>query len=472
MISEVKSEFLEEISPSDLKGIFYVSTKLGNYFNRRIDPDALKVIKRLQHYRHEAFLVGGGVRDLLLGKTPKDFDIATDALPNQVRKIFRNSRIIGRRFKLNHVFFHSGKIIEVATFRDNSSEDETVTLGPDNQYGDLESDSLRRDLTINALYYDPYNSIIVDNVGGLKDFQSRVIRIIGDPDKRYKEDPIRIIRAIRHSIKSGFEIEDATLDYLKKDISFLEHVPGSRLFEEVLKDLRSGFAAEIFSSYDRFEILKSLFKHYSAQRFVNIAESLKRLDELANGGFVPPSFLAVSPFVMGGFVSESLLDTLSLEREKFQYVLKYFDNEKLSLENEGKLDDSEIRSKIKMILREALSPVFISKLEIDKLGSLIFARMVLLNYYFKDQQSEPSSEQVDLDEESKEQSLYLVLEDELTLNTLMLFLGLTANTELDVKLFEFVQSKLDSINLKNKRGKVSRNRNRKRKRRFSNDEGL
>ena len=167
-----------------------------------LDPDAVKIVQRLTRYRHTAFLVGGCVRDLLLGLKPKDFDIATSATPRQVKRLFRNSRVIGRRFRLAHVYFRDGKIIEVATFRSRDEdtpepEDGDVMIREDNRFGTPTEDALRRDFTINQLFYDVGGSKFIDHAGGLADLEQRLIRTIGEPELRFREDPIRILRAIK-----------------------------------------------------------------------------------------------------------------------------------------------------------------------------------------------------------------------------------------------------------------------------------
>ncbi|MFC6670726.1 polynucleotide adenylyltransferase PcnB [Marinobacterium aestuariivivens] len=187
---------------------------------QHLDENALKVVHRLNDDGHEAYLVGGCIRDLLLGLRPKDFDVATSALPEEAEELFRRARLIGRRFKLVHVRF-GRDVIEVATFRagHNADENEDGEHGRqsesglilrDNVYGTLEEDALRRDFTINALYYCPKDHSIHDLVGGFRDMGHRVIRMIGDPEARYREDPVRMLRAVRFAAKLGFEIEPAT----------------------------------------------------------------------------------------------------------------------------------------------------------------------------------------------------------------------------------------------------------------------
>ncbi len=208
-----------------------------------IDREALKVLYRLRDAGHAAFLVGGGVRDLYLGKTPKDFDISTDAHPGQLRKIFKNSRIIGRRFRLVQVFFRGDKIVEVATFRCSSEfdlEGEEEVLAANNTFGSPVEDAFRRDLTINALFFEVDNSTIIDYVGGVADLNSKIVRIVGDPERRIIRDPVRMLRAIRHAARSNFTIEPATWDAILLHRDKLSLCPDSRIRDEFFKDLRGG----------------------------------------------------------------------------------------------------------------------------------------------------------------------------------------------------------------------------------------
>src|SRR5690606_17514971 len=179
----------------------------------RLDPDALGVIHRLRSFGHQAYLVGGCVRDLLLGRQPKDFDVATSAHPGEIRAIFRNCRLIGRRFRLAHVYFPGGKVIETATFRTNpngESESEDLLITRDNAFGTVEEDARRRDFTVNGLFYDVVLGKVLDYVGGRADLERRLLRTIGDPDVRIQEDPVRLLRAVRFAAKLGFEIEEKT----------------------------------------------------------------------------------------------------------------------------------------------------------------------------------------------------------------------------------------------------------------------
>lgn len=228
-----------------------------------ISPNAITVMERLNEAGYAGFLVGGGVRDLLLGGSPKDFDVATDATPEQVRALFRNARIIGKRFKIVHVRY-GREIIEVTTFRgqaQDSSQQVASAQGQllrDNVYGDLESDALRRDFTVNALYYSAADGCVHDYAGGLKDISERQLRMIGDPITRYKEDPVRLLRAVRFAAKLGFTIEPQTAEPIAEQAQFLANIPPARLFEEVLKLFLAGSATVTFQQmrdYGLFEVL-------------------------------------------------------------------------------------------------------------------------------------------------------------------------------------------------------------------------
>ncbi|MCW8905625.1 MAG: polynucleotide adenylyltransferase PcnB [Sedimenticola sp.] len=230
-----------------------------------ISEHATKVLYRLKSAGYQSYLVGGGVRDLLLGREPKDFDVATDATPEQVREVFRNCRLIGRRFRLAHVHF-GRDIIEVATFRsmqDESGpgdrESENGMLVRDNIYGTIEEDALRRDFTINALYYNIEDFSVVDYAGGVKDLEQGVLRLLGDPETRYREDPVRMLRAVRFAAKLGFMINEACEKPLFELGSLLQSVPPARLFEEVLKLFMAGVALHSFEKLRHYGLFAELF---------------------------------------------------------------------------------------------------------------------------------------------------------------------------------------------------------------------
>jgi len=218
----------------------------------RVDPDAQKVVRRLTRHGFQAYLVGGGVRDLLLDRRPKDFDIATDARPEDVRRLFRNSRIIGRRFRLVHVLFGGGKVIEVATFRrspiidadalEASPADVDLLIRSDNAFGEAHEDAVRRDFTINALFYDLDAGQILDWVGGMADIERRVVRTIGEPETRFREDPVRILRAIKFAARLDLGIDPDVYDAMVFTRATLARAARPRLFEEILRLLRGGGA--------------------------------------------------------------------------------------------------------------------------------------------------------------------------------------------------------------------------------------
>jgi poly(A) polymerase len=215
-----------------------------NLSRRDIEVEALKVLYRLHHAGYKAYLVGGSVRDLLLGKKPKDFDIVTDARPGEIRKLFRNSRIIGRRFRLVQVFFRGGHIVEVSTFRRRSEfeEPEETPSTRDHSFGTPAEDAQRRDLTINGLFYNIADFSLVDYVGGLRDLQNRLIRVIGHPGVRFVRDPVRMLRVLRHGARLGFEIDPQAWEEIRDKGHLISLCPPARVRDELLKDFRSGAA--------------------------------------------------------------------------------------------------------------------------------------------------------------------------------------------------------------------------------------
>lgn len=281
-----------------------------NISRANISPNALKVLYRLREAGYRACLVGGGVRDLLLGREPKDFDIATDARPEQIYRLFRNCRLIGRRFRLAHVQFDQ-EIIEVATFRghgDDSEEGDGSTVEraadgrilSDNVYGGIEDDAWRRDFTINALYYDITNFAVLDYVGGIDDLKAGLIRLIGDPVERYHEDPVRLLRAVRFAAKLGLRIDPATEAPLHRLGQLLEKIPPARLFDEILKLFLGGSAIQTFELLRHYRLFGRLFP--ATERCLNhqqqhypktlLMRTLTGTDaRLAEGKPVNPAFL-------------------------------------------------------------------------------------------------------------------------------------------------------------------------------------
>ncbi|MBI2791600.1 MAG: polynucleotide adenylyltransferase PcnB [Gammaproteobacteria bacterium] len=230
-----------------------------------ISENALKVLYRLHKHGFGAYLVGGGVRDLLLGLHPKDFDVVTDATPDEVRRVFRNCRLIGRRFRLAHVFFGSD-IVEVATFRgkmdepsDDISHSDKGMILRDNVYGNIAQDVWRRDFTINALYYNIADFSIVDYTGGYADIKAKRMRMIGQPHERYREDPVRMLRAVRFACKVGFELPKELVQPMIEMKELIGHVSAARLFEEMMKMFHSGAAHDVYEHLLRNELFGELF---------------------------------------------------------------------------------------------------------------------------------------------------------------------------------------------------------------------
>ena len=270
-----------------------------------ISENALKVLYRLNQAGHEAYLVGGGVRDLLLGKVPKDFDVATSATPDEVKDLFRNCRLIGRRFRLAHIRF-GREIIEVATFRAHHDSDddgdgdqsENGMILRDNVYGTRDQDAVRRDFTVNCLYYDVRDFSVIDFASGVDDLNARLIRVMGDPVTRYREDPVRILRAARFAAKLDFDVEDETRDAIDETAAGLEDIPAARLFEEVLKLFMTGHALASFEWLRELDVFRFLFPATDHlidedERALALIEAALRSTDtrIAEGKPVTPAFL-------------------------------------------------------------------------------------------------------------------------------------------------------------------------------------
>ena len=256
-----------------------------------IDKDAQKVVKTLNKAGYEAYLVGGCIRDLLLGHKPKDFDIATSATPEQVHKTFKRSRLIGRRFRLVHIMFSSRKYIEVATFR--SGKVKTASDGSivrDNLYGTLKEDAFRRDFSVNGLYYDIQKSQVIDYVDGLEALNNSEIRMIGKPVERFKEDPVRMIRAIRFKVKLGATIDSKISKSITNQAHLLANIPAARLYDECIKLFHNENACEIFEQLLKFGLLNYLFPQTEKTLFIN-KTLLNTSKRIKNGKPVTPAFL-------------------------------------------------------------------------------------------------------------------------------------------------------------------------------------
>lgn len=274
-----------------------------------ISREAIKVLYRLREMNYKAYLAGGCVRDLMLGLHPKDFDVATDAAPNDVKAIFRNCRIIGRRFRLAHVYFRD-TIIEVATFRSNVPEEDDVQKGHvakkdglvtrDNHYGTPEEDALRRDFTINAMFYDIDDFSIIDYAGGLEDLKKRLVRCIGDPEVRYREDPVRMIRAVRFASSCDLTIEEKTYQGILDSVEYMSSAAPARMFEEVLKFFHCGAMVKVLPMLRETGLLKVMLPEWATwldeeatePQLAWVNRALKLMDDCKAHGIVEqPSVL-------------------------------------------------------------------------------------------------------------------------------------------------------------------------------------
>ncbi len=260
-----------------------------------ISQDALRVVESLEHAGHLAYVVGGCVRDLALGRSPKDFDVATSARPEQVRRLFRNARIIGRRFRLVHVRFGQDRLIEVATFRRSPDPDVEgdLLVAADNVFGDPKEDALRRDFTVNGLFYTPRDGgRVIDYVGGCKDLEAKLLRSIGDADVRCQEDPVRMIRAIRFAAKHRLKLSPDLRKAINKHSETIHRCAGARLWEELLKVLRSGASKQAFALAQRTGFLTAFLPDYAAvygERKSACERPLAGLDRIVKERGAPPS---------------------------------------------------------------------------------------------------------------------------------------------------------------------------------------
>ena len=278
-----------------------------NISRKQISDNALKVLYRLHGAGFDAYLVGGGVRDLLLSQHPKDFDIATNATPEQIRQLFKNCRLIGRRFRLAHIMF-GRDIIEVATFRGHhqepsknvSQQSKEGMLLRDNVYGTIDEDAERRDFTINAMYYSIADYSIHDYAGGIEDLEDKLVRLIGDPETRYREDPVRMLRAIRFAVKLDFDIEEDTAAPIEYMAPLLRDIPPARLYEESLKMLQSGHGLETYHLMREYNLFQQLFPtiaEYFTEEYTSNTEQMLDLvldatdQRIEEGKRINPAFM-------------------------------------------------------------------------------------------------------------------------------------------------------------------------------------
>lgn len=301
-----------DYTPSESRAITQLDLNIitrqeHNISRKKISDNALKVLYRLHGAGFDAYLVGGGVRDLLLGQAPKDFDIATNATPEQIRQLFKNCRLIGRRFRLAHIMF-GRDIIEVATFRGHHQEpSKNVSLQSkegmllrDNVYGTIDEDAERRDFTVNAMYYSIGDYSIHDYAGGIEDLEDKLIRLLGDPETRYREDPVRMLRAIRFAVKLDFDIEEDTAEPIEELSTLLQDIPPARLYEESLKMLQSGHGLETYHLMREYNLFQQLFptiaefftEDYSSQTEQMLDLVLDSTDQrIEEGKRINPAFM-------------------------------------------------------------------------------------------------------------------------------------------------------------------------------------
>ena len=300
MITETIKKFVGRLFAPAPRGPLRIGRDKHGIDRRNVSRHAIKVCEVLRQHGYEGYIVGGAVRDLIVGLEPKDFDVATNATPEQIRPLFRRARIIGRRFQLVHVVFGQ-EIIETSTFRAPASEDqETDEHGRilrDNVFGSQEEDAKRRDFTMNALYYDPHNEEVIDYHNGVADLKKRQVRIIGDPVKRYREDPVRMLRAVRFAAKLNGTIDPATRQPISTMAELIENVPASRLFDEMLKLLTCGHAMDCLRQLRAdglhnglLPLLDVVLEQPGGEHFVELA--LERTDARVRAGkTISPSFL-------------------------------------------------------------------------------------------------------------------------------------------------------------------------------------
>src|SRR3546814_699743 len=300
MLKETRKNFVGRLVSSPARGPERLSRDKHGIDRRNASRHAIKVCEVLRYEGFDAYIVGGAVRDLIVGLEPKDFDVATNATPNQIRPLFRRARIIGKRFQLVHVVFGQ-EIIETSTFRANAGSDEHTDehgrILRDNLFGSQEEDAARRDFTLNALYYDPINEEVIDYHRGVSDLKKRVVRMIGDPEQRYREDPVRMLRALRFAAKLNGTIDPATREPIARLAPLIENVPSSRLFDEILKLLTCGHAMDCLRQLQSvglhqglLPLIDLIFEEDGGEQFVELA--LARTDARVRAGkTLSPSFL-------------------------------------------------------------------------------------------------------------------------------------------------------------------------------------
>ncbi len=325
------------------------SSKEHTVRNSQIDKDALWAIRKIQAQGGEAYIVGGAVRDMLLGRRPKDFDIATSLSPRQVQKLFWNARIIGRRFRIVHLYFNNNKIIEVTTFR---SDEENFEEGNNNIFGTIEQDARRRDFSINSLYYNPQNGQLLDFNNAMEDFRKKRIRSLIPLSYSFSEDPVRMLRAVKYHVTTGFELKWDVRRAIRKNSSNLSHVSTSRLTDEVGKILVSGYAGKIFSEMKRYKLLPYLIPCLSVYiGYPEVDKALERMDE---------------------YVRECKEDGAEIDRSIiFARLLKPL----IVLENASEMSADERMKEVFREIKVLLSPMTPPNYEIERAAEIILEEL-------------------------------------------------------------------------------------------------
>lgn len=305
-----------------------------------LDRNAVSVVDTLREHDFEAYLVGGCVRDLLCGRKPKDFDVATNATPEQIKQLFRRARLVGRRFPIAHVRF-GREIIEVSTFRqselDHVETNDSGLIVKDRAFGTIAEDAFRRDFTINALYLDPQNHTVIDYVQGVTDIQQRRLQFIGEPSNRLAEDPVRMLRAIRFAAKLDFELEATLTEHFEDTAERLEAIPSARLFDEFLKMFLSGYGAAVWDLLHDTPLVRSLFPSCNPHSELTRAAMFNTDQRIAAEQPVTPGFLIAvllwddfsqrnerdNPKSKPGLIYDIAMDTLAVQQQHIAVPKRY-----------------------------------------------------------------------------------------------------------------------------------------------------
>ena len=323
-----------------------------------IDPDAIRIIERLKSSGHQAYIVGGAVRDLLQDRKPKDFDLATDALPTKIKKLFRNARIIGKRFRLVHIMA-GGNIFEVSTFRSNKNG----SVG--NEFGTIDEDVLRRDFTFNALYYDPTEETLVDFVGGFKDIKAGKIKPIIPLNRIFKEDPVRIIRGIKYGSVAGFSVPFALRRAIKKDSPLLTGVSHSRMTEEFFKILASGKSEPIFRALSEFKLFEYFVPSVWTKIQADIGYSKRLFNDLK-------ALDALHIDISDADIEQPGEESSARGKQKLSVALSYFLKSWLVPEEGSIADSSEAFREALLSARSFIQPLNPPRIELEAAVLMIF----------------------------------------------------------------------------------------------------